>query len=240
MPILPFGVVITAAGSSNRFQQNDTGGLYRKKEFELLDDRSVLYHATFPFLSIPSVCALVVTYPRFLRDETELALDNIIYTTSIPVVLVEGGETRQQSVMLALEKLQTIDASIELAAIHDGARPWVTTTIIVEALATASVFGGAAPVTAVADALKRLDENGCISESVSRDAIVAVQTPQVFRFPAILEAHRKAALNGRSYLDDTAVFSDHGGRVAACAGHWSNRKITMPQDLDRIMNHTAG
>ena len=91
----------------------------------LIDDRTVLYHAVEPFIDIPSLQAVIVTYPYGLHDETELALDNLMFAYGVPITLVEGGATRQESVLRALEQLESLQTTIEYVAIHDGARPWV-------------------------------------------------------------------------------------------------------------------
>jgi 2-C-methyl-D-erythritol 4-phosphate cytidylyltransferase len=230
VPFPRHGVIITAAGESLRFIQSSSA-YTGKKEFVLLDDRSVLYHATEPFISIPGIAVVVVTYGKGQYDETVLALDNLLYTASVPVMLVEGGATRQESVRLALEELYHSGADLEFVAIHDGARPWITSDIIIDTLATASVFGGAAPGVRVHDALKRVDQEGMVVAHPSRDGLVAIQTPQVFRYPLILEAHRQAVVSGKVYLDDTEIFTDAGGKVVVSQGSWVNRKITTSLDL---------
>jgi 2-C-methyl-D-erythritol 4-phosphate cytidylyltransferase len=231
VPIPSHGVIITAAGSSTRFQNPDDADKNLKKEFILIDDRTVLFHAVEPFLLTPSVKGIVITYPTGRFEETELALDNLVYASEIPVVLIEGGETRQKSVHRALLKLQDLELGIDFVAIHDGARPWVTSEVIINTLAIANIFGGAAPVIAIHDALKKIDSEGMIIGHMERNAVVAVQTPQTFRFPQILEAHHKAAATSKVYVDDTEIFIDFGGLVAASPGDRRNIKITTFADI---------
>ena len=205
----------------------------------LLDDRTVLYHAVEPFLSVPSLQAIFVTYPIGLHDETEVALDNLMFASKIPIYLVEGGQSRQKSVLKALELLESTAIQVSYVAIHDGARPWLTPSLIINTLATATVFGGAAPVLVVYDALKRLDEHRCVSEHLERDNIVTIQTPQIFSYPKILEAHRHASANSqKTYVDDAEIFSDFGGMVGTVEGMIENRKITTPKDIEiTIVRH---
>ena len=227
------GVIITAAGTSSRFNEAGSSTLL-KKEFHLLDDRSVLYHAALPFFSIPSLKFVVVTYGSGFKEETEAALDNLLFASPIPVLLIEGGETRQKSVILGLEALQVHAPDITYVLIHDGARPWVTERTIISTLATATVFGGAAPILQLHDAIKKIDSEGRITGHVDRADMVTVQTPQVFRFPEILEAHRAAIQSNKTYLDDTEIFTDFGGMVGASEGDPANRKITVSQDIQSI------
>lgn len=224
------GVIITAAGTSTRFRNTDLRKNH-KKEFSMLDDRSVLYHATAPFFGIPGIRIIVITYSEGRYEDTEAALDNLLYAYSVPVVLVQGGETRQQSVLNGLETLYRRTPDISFAMIHDGARPWISERTIISTLATATVFGGAAPAVPIHDAVKRIDGEGRIMEHIDRNGMMAVQTPQTFRFPDILLAHRQASSNGKLYLDDTEIFSDFGGVVGVSEGDPYNRKVTTGRDL---------
>ncbi|MFA5513310.1 MAG: IspD/TarI family cytidylyltransferase [Sphaerochaetaceae bacterium] len=227
-------VIITAAGNSNRFNFPDNNSI-KKKEFLLLDDRSVLYNATLPFTNIPSLSGIVVTYSPSLLDETQAALDNLTYTLSIPILFVEGGDTRQESVHLGLEAIAKENWGVEYVLIHDGARPWIDENTIISTLATATVFGGSAPILQINDAIKKTDGERELVEHLDRTNMVTVQTPQGFKFPQILEAHRKAALTGKSYVDDTEIFTDYGGRVGVCLGSLKNRKITREEDLEGLL-----
>ena len=229
-------VVLTAAGSSTRF--NGFSDSQKKKEFLLIDGRSVLYHAALPFFSIPHLETMVVTYQEGMRDETEAALDNLLFTSTVPILFVEGGATRQQSVLRGLQVLEDHLPQIEYVLIHDGARPWVSEETIISTLAMATVFGGAAPVLPIHDAVKQVDEEGRIQEHRDRSGLVTIQTPQVFRFPAILEAHRKAMLTDHVYLDDTEIYTEYGGVVATTIGNRENRKITVLEDLPTVLEES--
>ena len=180
MSFPPHGVIITAAGTSTRFNSSNSSS--QKKEFLLLDDRSVLFHAALPFFSLPNLEFVVVTYSEGFRDETEVALDNLLFASPIPVQLVLGGATRQESVLKGLEALEHYAPNISYVLIHDGARPWVSEETIISTLAMATVFGGAAPILPVHDAVKRLDSEGKIMKHEDRTGLVTIQTPQVFRF----------------------------------------------------------
>ncbi len=226
------GVVITAAGTSTRFNGNNSS--QKKKEFHLIDDRSVLYYAALPFFSIPNLEFVVVTYGAGFREETEVALDNLLFASTVPIHLVQGGETRQASVLRGLEALEQHAPTISYAMIHDGARPWVSEETIISTLAMATVFGGAAPVLPIHDSVKLVDQEGRIVEHRDRSGLVTIQTPQVFRFPDILEAHRKAQHNRRNYLDDTEIYTDFGGVVGTTVGNAENKKITVQNDVQKL------
>ncbi len=226
-----FSLIVTAAGSSERFR-NSSETLVGKKEFELLDNRSILFHSILPFTQIPTLRRIIVTYPEGLKDECELALDNLIYALPIPVDLVPGGTDRQSSVRNALELLSQQESENSLVAIHDGARPLVSIDVIIRTLATASVVGGAVPGITIHDAVKRVDEGGFITEGIERKGLTTVQTPQIFRFPDILTCHREATGSSKIYVDDSEIFRDHGNQVAICEGDENNIKITTRADFE--------
>lgn len=232
MQFPPFSLIVTAAGTSERFRNSSPDGTTGKKEFALLDDRTVLYHALLPFTSVPSLKQIIVTYPEGMKDECELALDNLLYAFQVPVSLVPGGKDRQESVRNALEHLGGYENAGEYVAIHDGARPFVSLELIIRTIATATVVGGAIPGVTIHDAVKRVDEGGFIVGGVDRTGLTAVQTPQVFRFPDILTCHQAAADAKKTYIDDSEIFTDHGYQVAICEGDPDNFKITTKEDLD--------
>ncbi|HKL57297.1 MAG TPA: IspD/TarI family cytidylyltransferase [Sphaerochaeta sp.] len=221
-------VIVTAAGSSDRFNKQ---GLGVKKEYLTFDEHTVLYLAVEPFLQVPNLRAIVVTHPKGMADQCAIALEEIFDQNIIPVILVEGGKDRQESVHNALKMLGSLSLPIDYVAIHDGARCFVTTDLIIRTLATATVFGGAVPALSPTDALKGIDANGVITSHIERTETASVQTPQIFHYPEILTAHQSAKANGKKYVDDTEIFTDFGMSVGICEGERGNRKITFLEDI---------
>lgn len=225
-------VVVTAAGTSERFNTADSDIPSVKKEFLSIDGKAILYRAVSPFMEVPGCRLIIITYPEGMETDVSYALDDIMDQNRIPLFLIPGGQTRQASVQRALERIASLDIPVEYVAIHDGARPYVTPRLIINTLAMASVFGGAAPVIPVSDALTEVDENGLMRRHVPRSTVRAIQTPQIFRFSEILEAHRTVARAGRKdFVDDTEIFQAYGGHVCASEGERTNRKITWPEDI---------
>lgn len=225
-------VIITAAGLSERFQSSHEGSV-SKKEYILLDDRTVLYHALLPFLSIPSLKAVIVTYPDMYKDECESALDNLLFAPEVPIHLVVGGATRQQSVYNALSCIEEEGIDVSFVAIHDGARPFVSEPLIIETLAAASIFGAAVPGIPIYDALKHVNKEGLIDRHVDRDALVQIQTPQIFKYPEILHAHKMVAQSTKLYVDDSEIYNDAGFEVTISKGNIDNSKITTYEDIKK-------
>jgi len=142
---------------------------------------------------------------------------------------VDGGETRQNSVFRGLKALQ--DTAPDIVLIHDGARPFVTRNLVERVVGGVSADEGAVPALPVADTLRRADGD-VLGETVSRDRLQAMQTPQGFPFAAILKAHRDAQAGGRDDLtDDAALFQIAGHAVRMVAGERNNIKLTQPGDF---------
>lgn len=220
-------VIVTAAGTSCRFNENSNSS--QKKEFCKIDNDSVLYKAVEPFLKVDGLCSVVITYKAGTLEETKKAVEKLSECKGISIAFVEGGATRQKSVFNALKSLEKTD--IDYVSIHDGARPFVTTELIERTLAQAERSGASAPVLKVSDTLVRTDENGMLCGKVDRTGVARIQTPQIFKFPDILDAHKEALKSGKTYTDDTWVFIDYGREVATVDGDENNIKITYRKDL---------
>ena len=140
---------------------------------------------------------------------------------------VIGGATRQESVRRGLEALAA--GAPEFVLIHDAARPLASAALIDSVLAALRAGADAAvPLLPVADTLRRREDSGKWSD-VARDGLLRAQTPQGFRYPAILRAHRHHA--GRQFTDDMALAEAQGLNIVAVAGEESNLKITTAKDF---------
>ena len=148
--------------------------------------------------------------------------------------LVAGGTTRDASVRAALEHLAGSDVTRVL--IHDGARPLISAACIARVLAALEYAPGAAPALPVTDALWT-GESGLVTGTRDRAGLYRAQTPQGFRFPAILDAHRA---HPGGALDDVEVARAAGLDVAITQGEESNIKLTWPGDFDRALRDLAG
>ena len=224
-------VIVTAAGSSRRFNESCDSAV--KKEFLTIGGEPILAMAIRPFLQVTGTGVLAVTY----RDgDLEVVRDIVSGLTElnsgIEVLFVKGGATRQESVFNALKALTECKKcnDIKIVSIHDGARPFVTSDLVKACLDAADVHGGACPCIRITDTIVKVGEDGLLCGRLSRDGVCTVQTPQTFRFPDIYEAHL-AARSGKSYTDDTEIFMDWGGKVAFVQGSAGNRKITYSTDL---------
>jgi 2-C-methyl-D-erythritol 4-phosphate cytidylyltransferase/2-C-methyl-D-erythritol 2,4-cyclodiphosphate synthase len=145
---------------------------------------------------------------------------------------VFGGSTRQASVLAGLEALSA--GSPDIVLVHDAARPFCSSGLVSRAIAACAQTGAAIPGLEVTDTIKRVDSAGLITGTVDRAELRSVQTPQAFAFPALLDAHRKAAAAGRDdFTDDAALVEWAGLKVISFAGEASNTKMTTDEDFSR-------
>ena len=143
-----------------------------------------------------------------------------------------GGATRQASVRAGLEALSARPPDIVL--IHDAARPFATRELIARAIAATQRTGAAIPTLPVTDTVKSVDAQGLVDQTLDRNALRLVQSPQAFAFAPLLAAHRRAAAEGREdFTDDAALAEWAGMQVAVFAGEPGNIKITSPEDFAR-------
>lgn len=221
-------VIIVAAGRGHRF------GAEMPKQFLRAGGRPLIRHAVEAFTAHPSVdTVLPVIHP----DDAEIvadALDGLEYMQP-----VAGGPARQDSVRNGLEALA--DLAPDIVLIHDAARPLVAHDMIDRVIAGLDAHLGVIPALQVVDTLKRAGADGVIAGTVSRDGLWRAQTPQGFRFGALLQAHRTVA--GQELTDDAAVMEAAGHKVAVVAGDDANLKVTTPDDLgkvEKMMAQSAG
>ncbi len=173
----------------------------------------------------PAVDDLVLTLPAAEVGERGAALQRRFPRL---VAAIAGGGERQQSVAAALDLPLADDA---LIAIHDAARPLFDAADLALLLAVAEETGAAAPATPLTDTIAAVDADGVITAYPERNPLRAVQTPQIFRFALIRDAHEQARAKGESYRDDTQVAAAAGHPAALLPGRPTNLKITTRADL---------
>jgi 2-C-methyl-D-erythritol 4-phosphate cytidylyltransferase / 2-C-methyl-D-erythritol 2,4-cyclodiphosphate synthase len=145
---------------------------------------------------------------------------------------VPGGATRQASVRAGLEALTRRAPDIVL--VHDAARPFCSSSLVSRAIAAAANSGAAIPAIEVTDTIKRIDPDGRVAETMDRALLRAVQTPQAFAFRPLLDAHRRATMEGRhDFTDDAALVEWAGVKVTVFAGESGNVKLTTDEDFSR-------
>ena len=218
--------LIVAAGRGSRF-----GGPL-PKQYADWEGQPILRHTILALRASQAVTDVRVVISPGDEGHYEAATTGLGLASA-----VTGGVSRQQSVLNGLESLAS--NAPDFVAIHDAARPFVRAEDITACLAAASRSGidGALLGIPLADTLKRVDGDGAVSQTVSRANLWRAQTPQIFRFAALLEAHRAVASLGAdeasALTDDAAVAERAGLKLVMVAGHEDNTKITTTEDLER-------
>ena len=211
--------LLMAAGRGSRF------GAETPKQYLPLLGRPVLRHAAEALLADGAVEMIL---PVCAAGEEAMLAAALAGLPCLPPVA--GGATRQASVRAGLEALAARGAVPDRVLVHDAARPVVPRGTVLRVLAALDAAPGAIPAQPVADTLKR-GEAGLIVATVPRAGLFRAQTPQGFRFAALLAAHRAA---GAEATDDAQLLEAAGLAVALVEGSEANIKITFPEDLDRV------
>jgi len=212
-------VIIVAAGRGHRF-----GGEMPKQYLEV-HQQPLVRHAVQAFLDHPAIDLIL---PVIHPDDADIlanALGGLGYLEP-----VAGGAARQDSVRNGLEGLAS--SAPDYVLVHDAARPMVAPALIDRVIEALQDTSGVIPGIAVVDTLKRADDDGIITDTVSRDGLWRAQTPQGFKYADLLAAHRSAI--GQELTDDAAVMEASGYRVAVVLGDENNIKVTTPDDLMRM------
>jgi D-ribitol-5-phosphate cytidylyltransferase len=209
-----YSLILLAAGVGRRMR-SDT-----PKQLMLLAGKPMILHSLLAAEEIPEIAEVVVTCPAKHIDAIGEALSH--YRIRKPISYVLGGDTRQASVLAGVEAVKS-----EHVIIHEAARPKVTADTfrrLIDEPAENAVYGLDIPFTVL------FREQGEVSGSIDRSTIFNVQLPHKFNRDALLDAHRKAAGEGRSYTDDAGLMFDHGMPARVIEGDEANIKITTRLD----------
>lgn len=216
--------VLTAAGSGSRL------GCEGPKALVELSGRPLVWWAARG-LRAGGVGAIVVTAPASSIKEFRSALSDIDDLT----VVAGSDRSRQESVALGLAALGRCEADA-VVLVHDAARPLTPPQVTERVIdAVAGGAGAVIPVLPVTDTLKTVDAAGVVVGTPRRSDMVAVQTPQGFRWGVLIRAHEEGASLGadeaRAATDDAGLVEAIGGSVQTVAGDERSMKVTRPLDL---------
>lgn len=209
--------LIVAAGSGTRL-----GGVL-PKQYAMLAGKPMIAHSFTAFSSHPMIAQTWVA----IGAGQEAMLAQALGPTQSPIRTVTGGATRRESVLAGLAAIAA-DGGADLVLIHDAARPFLRHEVIDALIAALAHDQGAVPALPVADTLARGIE--VLGETVARDGLWRVQTPQAFRFDAILDAHRRWPPDEEA-TDDAQMLRRFGLSVAMVEGDSMLDKVTYPADI---------
>src|SRR2546421_8064283 len=212
--------LIVAAGSSRRMQGHD-------KLWMPLAGRLTLARTIDVFDASPLVDRIVlIVHAERITDAAALCQQEGWRKI---VGIVTGGSRRQDSVRIGLDALAKIAPGSQWVMIQDGARPLVTPAILEAGLISAQEHQASIAAVPVKDTIKLVEE-GRVAATLDRSQLWAIQTPQVFSFPLIHQAHHNPAAQG-DVTDDAMLLEQLGYSVAIFTGAYTNIKITTQEDL---------
>jgi len=213
--------IIVSAGKGHRFPGK------KKKQFLSLAGKPLLCHALDRFEASPSIDAIHLVVGR---EDLDYTLKEIVEANGYRKVsrIVPGGKSRQESVKNGVASLP---AGIDLVAIHDGVRPFVTERMIEESIEVARQFKAAIVATPVKETIKMADQDRIVLKTLDRQSLWQIQTPQTFQLDVIKLALHKATEDGFLGTDDASLVERIGIKVYIVPGSYANIKITTPEDL---------
>lgn len=214
-------VVIAAAGKGLRM------GLEKNKQYIGLLGKPVLARTIQKFEDSTLVDEIIVVANE---DELELCREEVLekYKYRKVKAITAGGRTRQQSVYKGLCQ---VSPGCNIVLIHDGARPFIDLKSIERCIEAVQEHGAAVVAVPAKDSIKRAGPDGFVEETVERNGLWSIQTPQGFRYELIMDAHRKAEQAGFDGTDDAVLAERAGHKVMLVMGSYNNIKLTTKEDL---------
>ena len=222
-------VILPAAGLGTRMAPghatpNDP------KQFLALQGLPILVHSLRAFAAVPRVTSIYVAVrkPEISRMQALIAE----HALAARVQVVEGGDTRQESVSRALKALSADEDDVIL--VHDAVRPLIDPATIERTIEAVESYGAAIVGLPAVDTIKQVERTArgtIVTSTIPREYIVQAQTPQGFRWSVLRQAFADAEADGFVGTDEASVVERSGVQVAVVLGSPENLKITHPGDL---------
>ena len=212
--------IVPAGGSGTRM-----GGTV-PKQFQSLNGKPILYHTIKTLQNCETISEIILVVPE---KEYETANTDWLGKLEIVKKVVIGGEKRQDSVYNGFCE---VSQNTEIVLVHDGVRPFLSQKMIADSIDAAREYGAAITAIPVHDTIKRVDTSGLVSQTIDREGLWRVQTPQAFRYSLLLDAFNKAKSENFYGTDEGALIEHLGEPVKIVEGLEQNIKITRPEDLE--------
>ena len=214
-PGAELGVVVVAAGRSARMGGTD-------KTFANVHGVPLVVHTLRRIAGSGAVTRIVLVVADEAVERARAMIAE--YRIGKVVAVCAGGERRQDSVYAGLLAL----GDCRWVAVHDGARPCVTSDVMERGLEAAQRWSAAVAAVPVKDTIKVVGDDDVVTSTPERSTLWAAQTPQVFDYGLLMRAHRSASAD---YPDDAAMVEALGNSVRVFLGSYENLKVTTPEDL---------
>jgi 2-C-methyl-D-erythritol 4-phosphate cytidylyltransferase len=228
-------VILPAAGLGTRMSHGHATP-NAAKQFLTLGGIPILIHSLRAFAAVPQVTAIYVAVRRSEMARARAQMTE--YGLGGRVVIVEGGDTRQESVSRALAALPVAIKAVaddDIVLVHDAVRPLIDAETIARTIDAAAKYGAAIVGLPAIDTIKQVErtaDGAIIRTTIPREYVVQAQTPQGFRLGLLKRAFAEAEADGFYGTDEASLLERAGATVAVVPGSAANMKITHPGDLD--------
>jgi 2-C-methyl-D-erythritol 4-phosphate cytidylyltransferase len=212
--------IIAAAGQGTRM-----GGTLRKQFLELAG-KPIVFHTLRPFEQCDAIQEIILVVPA----ENLAGLLSLVHEDGLRKVtkVVAGGATRAESVLHGLQAVR--EATVEIVAVHDGVRPFVTPAEIARTVEAATLEGAAVLVSTPVDTIKEV-VNGRIVRTLNRAGLRNALTPQCFRYKLLRHAYEGIDASDSALTDESSLVERLGIPIVAVEGSSRNIKITRQEDI---------
>ena len=215
--------IVLAAGKSERLKDINV-----PKQLYILNNVPLFMYGVLKFSNYENIDALYIVTNEECLDKIKQYVAQ--YNLKKVRAVLLGGNSRQQSVYLALQRLAKDGVKDDdIILIHDAARPIVDKQVLIDSIQGVLDHDAVTPVIKVNDTIIKGDNT--LDTFVNRDGLYRVQTPQSFRFKIIKEAHEKALKENKEYTDDSALVKENGQPVYLIKGSAASFKVTTIDDL---------
>ena len=213
-------VIIPAAGRSSRVKK------YDNKLLAHINEKPVLITTIHAFYKLNQINEIILA----VSDEYKEAYRDLLKKHNLTgkIRFAKGGSTRTESVVNSFKE---VSPDTDILLIHDGARPYVTERIIIDCIKGAAKHGCCLVAVKSKDTVKTSGDNGFVSDTLDRENIFLVHTPQGFRYDIAIKMYEYAKKNNISLTDDSAIAEAMGYKVYIAESDYSNIKITTDSDL---------
>ncbi len=216
--------IIAAAGNGSRMSFENSS-----KQFIELKNHPVIYYSVKIFSDCDFIDKIIIT----VKEEHKKAFMDFLekYKFSKEILIINGGKTRQESVFNALESCKNED--YDYVFIHDGARPFLTFEMLEKGFSkmiSSNIHCGAFGVK-IKDTIKKSNSNNIISQTIDRNNLYSIQTPQIFPFKKYLEYKKVIKEKKLDFTDDCQIFEYFNHKIMILDGSYDNIKITTDDDI---------
>lgn len=231
--------ILLAAGSGTRLQAATAGAC---KQFLMLEGRPMYWRSAMTLARVPAMSGIIFVTPEYDLDRLREEIESfwVQDALNLPWRITAGGARRQDSVR---QGLAALPEDCQHVLVHDAARPFASATLITRVITSLQAGEKAViPAIPVKDTIKACHCEGStelVRETLDRQCLRAVQTPQAFATPLLRQAHAAALEHGWGATDDASLIEILGQPVVIVAGEEANVKITTPKDLELLTTNAT-